>query len=268
MRFKIQLQLDDHSERILPLNYQYALSAAIYKCMSRSDSEYTAWLHDNGFSDSETGGKRMKLFSFSNFRIPKFTIAGDRLTIGCDTITLYLSFLPERSTAAFVKGAFADQIMEVGDRESRVRFRVTDISILPALSEVVPVHEDGLAAGSFQSYSPLCISLKDPQTGKPTYLSPDDPAAALCLLNNLKQKYRFFRGEDYAGDERFVFELLAPPRKKGITIKPFTPQQTKVIGYECRFRLQCAPELLDIAGAGGLGEKGSMGFGFIAVRPV
>lgn len=263
MRFRIDLKIDIASQRVLPLNYQYELSSAIYKCMSRSDADYAAWLHDNGFTDSVPPGKRLKLFCFSNFRIPRFSVDGDRLRLECDRVALYLSFLPEQSTAAFVKGAFADQVLEVGDRVSKVRFKVTDIAILPPLSERVVTNDAGMAEGVFRTLSPVCVSRKNGQTGRADYLPPADPQMGECLKRNLLEKYKFYYGEEYPGNKDFEFELLSEPRRKGIAVKRFTPQETKVIGYNYRFRLRCDPGLLDIAGDCGLGEKGSLGFGFI-----
>lgn len=263
MRFRIDLKIDIASQRVLPINYQYELSSAIYKCMSRSDADYTAWLHDNGFTDSVPPGKRFKLFCFSNFRIPRFSIDNDRLRLECDRVALYLSFLPEQSTAAFVKGAFADQVLEVGDRISKVSFRVTDITILPPLSEMAKIDAAGVAEGVFRTLSPVCVSRKNQQTGRADYLSPVDSQMGEYLMRNLREKYKFYYGEEYAGKTDFEFELLSEPRRKGITIKRFSPQETKVIGYGYRFRLRCDPGLMDIAGDCGLGEKGSIGFGFI-----
>lgn len=263
MRFKIELQIDRMSGRVLPLNYQYELAAAVYRCMSRCDAEYAAWLHDNGFTDDERGGKRMKLFCFSNIRTPRFVVEADRLHIEGDRATFYLSFLPERSTEAFVKGAFADQVLEVGDRVSSVVFRVVDLTILPPLSHTVAVNDEGWAEGVFRTLSPVCVSRKNPQTGRADYLAPEAEGMAEALRNNLCQKYRFFYGKDYEGPMDFDFEVCGAVRKKRIAIKRFTPQETGVVGYSYAFRLRCSPELLDLAGDCGLGEKGSLGFGFI-----
>lgn len=266
MRFRIDLKVEAASGYVLPLNYQYELSAAIYKCMSRSDADYAAWLHDNGFTDAGPGSKRLKLFCFSNLRLPRFAVESDRLKIDSDRVSFYLSFLPEKSTVAFVKGAFADQVFEVGDRISRVRFRVTDITILPPLSEKVWVDSDGMAEGNCRTLSPICVSLRASGAAHAEFLAPEDPRMAACLLKNLEQKYKFFYGSDYAGVRDFEFVPTAAVRRKCIAMKRFTPQETKVIGYQYEFRLRCASVLLDVAGDCGLGEKGSMGFGFVDVR--
>ena len=49
MRFRLVLEVDRAQGDLLPLNYQYEQSAVIYKILSRSDRDYSSWLHDNGF---------------------------------------------------------------------------------------------------------------------------------------------------------------------------------------------------------------------------
>ena len=51
MRFKLYLSIDKHGfgDR-LPFNYQYELSAVIYKILASADQAFAQWLHDNGFT--------------------------------------------------------------------------------------------------------------------------------------------------------------------------------------------------------------------------
>ena len=49
MRFKLILEVNRKAfGNILPINYQYEQSAAIYKILSRADKDYSTWLHNNG----------------------------------------------------------------------------------------------------------------------------------------------------------------------------------------------------------------------------
>ncbi len=48
---------------IIPINYQYPLSAAIYKILASGSLDYAEWLHQKGYLSP--GGKPMKLFVFS-----------------------------------------------------------------------------------------------------------------------------------------------------------------------------------------------------------
>jgi CRISPR-associated endoribonuclease Cas6 len=69
MRFKLTLKVNrEVFGDILPLSYQYELSAAIYKILSKADAEYATWLHNNGFELNPQ--KKFKLFTFSRLRIP------------------------------------------------------------------------------------------------------------------------------------------------------------------------------------------------------
>ena len=106
MRFKITLQVNSRAfGRSLPLNYMYELSSAVYRILSKSNVDYSSWLHGNGF---EADHKRFKLFTFSRFVIPRYEIdkENQRLNILSDEIDWYIAFLPEKSTRQFIEGVF------------------------------------------------------------------------------------------------------------------------------------------------------------------
>lgn len=44
MQLQIKLQVDAISPREIPINYQYPLSAAIYKILAKGDGEYAQFL--------------------------------------------------------------------------------------------------------------------------------------------------------------------------------------------------------------------------------
>ena len=109
MRFRLALDVNRAHGNLLPLSYQYEQSAVIYKILSRSDRDYSSWLHDNGFKLER--GKRFKLFCYSRLIPDKYRIvpkAGCMNLIG-DRVEWTISFLPEKSTTLFVQGLFADQ---------------------------------------------------------------------------------------------------------------------------------------------------------------
>lgn len=96
MRFKLTLDIDKraYGDRI-PLNYQYPASALIYKILSKSGSEFSNWLHENGYSDDK---RRFKLFTFSRLFVPRYLIEGAYMQILSDRVDWYISFLPEKGT--------------------------------------------------------------------------------------------------------------------------------------------------------------------------
>lgn len=122
MRFS--LLLNSKNKQIIPINYQYPLSAAIYKIIKDADKEYAEFLHETGY------GKGFKLFCFSDLR-GKFKAEGDRLKLLNDRISFEISFhLPEASQN-FIKGLFMSQQMDIADKKSQVSFIVQTVETLP-----------------------------------------------------------------------------------------------------------------------------------------
>lgn len=270
MRFDLILTFDPVPYgNTIPVNYQYELSGWIYRTLAKGDTTYSAWLHQNGYLQDR---KQFRLFTFSNLKIPKFRIEGDRLIILSDRAYLSLSFLPERATEEFIKGLFSTQSFVLGDQYSRVQCSVQSVELVEP-----PTFEPVMA---FRTISPMVLSGHLPD-GKPTYLSAEDPLATQLIYSNLCAKYQAFYGKPYAAPSKELvfadqeaskrsfpvldssFKLLAPPKRKKITIKAHTPQQTYIIGYHIRFRISLPSDLMRIMYETGIGEKGSMGFGMV-----
>ena len=262
MRFKLSLSLDSQAfGNLLPANYQYELSAWIYHTLSRGDAGYSQWLHQNGYSQDQ---KQFRLFNFSNLQIPKLRMEGDRIVLLSDTADLFLTFLPEEATEPFIKGTFASQSFTIGDRRSKVQWHVRSIEMLasPALHETM----------TFHTLSPMVITRRR-EDGGVDYLNPEDPKIGPALIGKylaetLRSKYRAFYQEDIDAPYTPDFAILSPAKKKKITIKTGTPQQSDIVGYLCRFRITLPLPLMHILYETGAGEKGSMGFGIVEVGEI
>lgn len=257
MKFTLTTSLDKTAYgNLLPLSYAYELSSWIYKIMAGSNAAYAAWLHDNGFSQEN---KRFKFFTFSRifFEDAKPVTGTDRLAIFGNRAKLFISFLPEKSTEEFVKGIFTDNECTIGDRKSKVKFKVDSIELLPPSD----IH---IGYGPFRTLSPVTVSMKNEQ-GRVVYISPEDTDYdyGQLLINNLKEKYRIYYGKEPEKDTAFEFKLLSSPRSKLIKIKSDTPAETKVRGFEYTFYLKTDPELLRMMYECGAGEKNSVGFGMV-----
>lgn len=253
MRFKLTLTVDKRAfGNLLPLDYQYELSSFVYRTIERANATYSKWLHENGF---ELATKQFRLFNFSHFQIPAYKIEGNRLRIDSDTITWFVSFLPEQSTEEFIKGVFAEQVFTIGDKLSKVQLRVANIELLP--------EPDFSKQNQFNTLSPVCITRHIPGQNRIAYESPDSDYAREALLYNLKNKYNAFYEKEFSGDGRCDFKLLSHPKSKLIVIKANTPEQTQVKGFTFRFTLQAHPDLMHMLYHGGLGEKNSTGFGMV-----
>ena len=253
MRFLLKLSIEkDPYGNHLPINYQYELSSFVYTAINRSNTVYSTWLHQNGFA---VDNKYFRLFTFSNLLIPKYRITGDRLIIESPTLDWEIAFLPEQSTEEFIKGIFSEQVFTIGDKQSKVQFRVAGIELMPE-----PIFKD---SDVFRTLSPVCITRHLSDEKKVFYESPDTHYASEALLMNLKNKYAAFYGHEFTGDDTFELTLLTMPQSKLINIKTDTPQQTKVRAYSFKFKLKADPKLLHVMYHCGLGEKNAMGFGCV-----
>ena len=120
MRFKIVLLVrSEIYGNVLPVSYQFELSSCIYRKITENKTRYNDWLRKNGFEQDRN--LRHKLFSLSNFYIPKIKVEEDRLFVLARKVQLWISFLPERETKEFVTELFRDQYLLIGDRSEERR---------------------------------------------------------------------------------------------------------------------------------------------------
>lgn len=251
MRFKLSLELTDKKQNMLPLNYQYELSAWIYQVLHHGSPDFSKWLHDHGFLNAR---KQFRLFTFSNLAIPERKVMDDRLEILSGMASMVISMLPVETIRNFITGIFRDQLFTLGDRISQVPFRVVAVEAMPE-----PAFRDTM---TFTALSPLLISFKTPEDRYARYLSPSDPEYSILFFRNLKEKQIAFTGKPCDFDEKEGnFKPLSEFRKKGILIKAGTPMQSKLIGYRYEFRITAPLELIRLGYYTGFGEKNSMGFG-------
>ena len=258
MRFKLSLNIEYQAYGgKLPINYHYELSAWIYKVIAQGDQQYAEWLHLNGFSEKH---RNFKLFVFSKLYSPATKPEGDRLIFRSDKASFYLSLLPEKSTEAFIKGIFREQVFSLGDKISKVQFRVLQIEMISP--------PDFTNQYVFKTISPVVVSANQENSRYPRYVSPDENGYGQLIINNLKEKYRLFYNKIFDGDTNFEFELLSPIRSKLIKIKAGLKEETQVRGFIFAFRLVADSELLKIMYDAGLGEKNSQGFGCVECENV
>lgn len=263
MRFKIKLVFKGNFPFIIPINYQYPLSAWIYKTIHSGNNEFASWLHEKGYMDNK---RQYKLFSFSQLDIDKFSTDKDRLIINNPEATLLINFVAQQAAEPFIKGLFQQKHGSIGDKASQADFTISQIEKMPD-----PTFTDHMV---FNSLSPIVVS-KTPEdrTLAPIYLHPEDSEFARILKENLINKSTaWMMSEAGAGTtipfgqtNEFDLQLLSKPKPRLITIKANTPQQTKVRGYMMKFRLQAPAPLLQMGYHAGFGEKNSLGFGCVGV---
>jgi CRISPR-associated endoribonuclease Cas6 len=255
MRIKLTLQKTGRAS-LLPINYNYEISAWIYKIIRGADTDYADFLHNQGYT---LAGKQFKFFTFSALHIPKRNIVGDRIEILSEEISLLVSFWVEEASEKFIIGLFQNQALRLGDKISQVDFMVRQVE---SMAWTLP--EDKVR---FRMLSPLVVSRKNDR-GLDDYLSPTEPDFEKLLLKNLLDKYMAAgkpvpaSWQDYA----FGFRLLTEqPKEKRIILKAHTPQQTKVKGYLFDFELVAPVALLEAGYLAGFGRYNAEGFGCVEV---
>jgi len=258
MRFLLNLIATKPAQRIT-LNYQYPLSAAIYKIIERADEGYAAFLHNEGY---RKGGKTFKLFTFSDVRTP-FDIRGDRMVMRTNTASLTICFHVPDAAENFIKGLFMNQQLDIADSRDKASFIVQQVTAekMPELQQETVL---------LQPMSPVVVGRKN-ERGNYDYLSPEDEDFAALVCNNLLEKYATAAevNEEKLEAIRKTIHLhpvffKQPPRHRLLTIKAGTAAQTSVRGYDkFRIRLQAPADVIALALDVGIGMHNAMGMGCV-----
>jgi CRISPR-associated endoribonuclease Cas6 len=251
-------------EAVLPINYQYQVSCAIFRIIESSSPELSAFLHGNGYQD---GCKRFKLFTFSDIRAAPFKIVGDRIFLLGNTISLTVCFYVPETAEHFLRGLFTAKQFSIADRKSGATFHIQQIeSIIPSL----PVSADIITV-IMQPISPLVSGYKTRDMKHYQYRAPHDPDFTECLLKGWLEKYRIVHQipDDMLQQAREQVKVNTlffdhEPQQRLVTIKDLqTHGYTESIRGYTKFRLQAtAPKkMIELALNAGLGLHNTQGFG-------
>jgi CRISPR-associated endoribonuclease Cas6 len=261
---RIQLTLTPQGDGLLiPANYQYPLSAAIYKIINRADEKYSAFLHERGYQ--LPSGKSFKLFCFSDLKIA-FRAQGDRFRLSGSPGTLIITFYIDEAAGHFVRGLFMNQELDIADKKSRVQFVITGVQVLP---DDLPPGE-GDCEVILQPISPLVVGRKNDR-GHYDFLSPADPEFRVWLIHNWAEKYRAIHPSSSVDEIKssIAVEVLFHPgqlKSRLITIKAFTQAETKIRGFTgFRMKVKAPKSILEVGLGAGLGLNNAMGFGCVEV---
>jgi CRISPR-associated endoribonuclease Cas6 len=258
MRFKLKL-LAKSKEAILPINYQYPLSAAIYKILAKGDANYADFLHEKGY------GKGYKFFTFSDLEF-KFRREGDRILLLDPRVAVVVRFhLPEASRV-FVEGLFKSEEIVIADKKSKVVLLVE--SIISLNNPLKEMDERGMQQILVKPSS-MIISGEKKEDGKYGFLSPDDLRFGDALLYNWQNKIEVCYGKEAADEAILMIEVEKynqPFRSRLVTIKADTDEETQIRGY-LNFKLKLTAErrYLDLILNAGLGLYSAQGMGCLEV---
>ncbi|MBU0560431.1 MAG: CRISPR-associated endoribonuclease Cas6 [Bacteroidetes bacterium] len=261
MRLKILLKSVDYSP--LSINYNYALSAAIYKLLQLGSPDFSKFLHETGF---QLNGKSYKLFTFA-LRLQDYSIDGNKLNFISPYASLYISSpLIEDFVKNIVIGAFINQKIELFSDFLKTNFLIHQVELLP--------EPEFNSVSYFNPISPIVLSTKKIFKGIPSqhfFRYDDDINEINRVLNiNLTNKYKLLHqhlyqdsGVHLSWDDKFILNNKHNKNRfsKKTTIIKSLANPIHIKGITVPFSLSGDPKLIKIGYQTGFGEKNSMGFG-------
>lgn len=251
------IKLNAQVPAIIPINYQYPLSSAIYKILAKGDTAYAAFLHEKGY------GKGLKLFSFSQLNVP-FKIQRDRLRLLSNEVEFQVSFHIPEAMENFVKGLFQSETIDIADKKSKVSFKVKSVESIPNSLQTFKDRE--IISIQLHPLSPVVAGIPN-EKGNYDFLSPDDPRFSESLIYNWRSKITACYNKATAETALLLVEVLPtkyPFKSRLITIKADKEEETKIRGW-MNFRLKVTGErrLVELLVNAGAGVYNSMGMGFL-----
>jgi CRISPR-associated endoribonuclease Cas6 len=241
------------------MDYQYPVSCWIYKIIRNGNPDFKGWLKSNGFISSK---QVFRFFSFSNFLLNKNNTEtrGDRIMLLDDKVSLVFSVLVKTDPCDFVNSLFLGQELSIGDKKSRVFFKITKVECL----EPVELQE----SIKLKMLSPTVVSMEgiENESNIPiSFLSPDDVEYKYQFLKNLFDKVQLLNGKKATSDDfdidGLTFDFLTDPVKSFIPITNCNNEPIEIPAFTYEFKLQAPPNLLSAGLDGGFGWLNNKGFG-------
>ncbi|TXH22451.1 MAG: CRISPR-associated endoribonuclease Cas6 [Chitinophagaceae bacterium] len=256
MIFNIKLHRNKESSKVLPINYQYPLSAAIYKILSKGDAGYAQFLHEEGY------GKGYKFFTFSDLKM-KYERVDDRLHILEDTAELKVHFQLPEASRTFVEGLFKSEEIVIADKKSKVSFQVQSvISLASPLNDIK--HDNEIVQLMVRPDSIIVTGIKQ-ENGNYAFKNPDDAEFIPSLIYSWRNKIAAAYNQDIAENAILLIEIEPyknPFRSRLITIKADTKETTKIRGYNnFKLRLTAEKRFIELVLNAGLGLYSAQGMG-------
>ncbi len=257
MHFKISLS--HPANTVIPINYQYPLSAALYRIMAKGDASYAAFLHETGY------GKGFKLFSFSQIN-SSFRLQKDRMQLLNSQMDFTVSFHLPQAMENFIKGLFQSECIEIADKESKASFNILSVETLPNPLQLHQPTE--MMQTMMQPLSAVVAGLHNPK-GNYDFISPDDPGFADSLIFNWRSKIAGCHDEQIAATALLMLEIIPqkqPFKSRLITIKAGTPAQTKIRGWtNLAIKATAEKRWLELLLNAGIGLYNAMGCGCVQI---
>ncbi|GAF02864.1 CRISPR-associated endoribonuclease Cas6 [Saccharicrinis fermentans] len=258
MRFELTLNRTT-KQRMLPMDYQYYISAWIYKVLKQADADFANFLHNKGYGKGDSDTKLYKLFCFSrlNFGKPKMWKEKKLFEISTHEIKLQISFDVNEVACNFIKGLFMAQEFYLGDKFNGIDFTVANVAALsePEFTETM----------RYRLQTPWVVSYQKENDKYPSYLSPKDELFEGLSMKHLIEKYNNTHHDLFIEPDQIKVKRLNDFKRSGFVIKPDTPQQSRIVGNLFDFELYAPVDVHKMIWNAGVSEKSSSGFGWVEV---
>ncbi len=245
MRIKVTFEI--HSGDYIDINYQYALAAWVYRILNKCDTNVTSFLHDKGFSFTETDNRRYKFFTLSNLNIPKYRVEGRKIYIQSFHISFIFSTYINEIGYNFIKGIMSDRGFYIG--------KYLKVGNIEALKET-----EIKSGMTFRTISPVFVQHNSihlhPLEHKEIY--------SASIHKNLTSKYNVF----YSTHKDFMptsIKVISKVKTKILSIKEGRETGTRIKANLFTFKIKGDPELIEIGYKSGFGQNNAMGFGCVEI---
>jgi CRISPR-associated endoribonuclease Cas6 len=252
MRIKLKLSFIG-ANRTLPLNSNYFQTALIYHIINSSSSEYSAFLHDQGYAFE--GHKQFKFFTYSQFIVPQKRIEGENLICLSREIYWQISSPIAEFVQHLVLGLYEHN--EVNLQEARLRMETVEAVPEPAFTPAM----------KFSLLSPMVVSTVRENATTAYYIRPEESQAfSEGVRKNLLGKYQTLFGKLPENDDlELRFDQDYINKKNGKISRLIRIKETQIKGVMAPFAVRGSQELIQLGYECGFGEKNSMGFGMARV---
>ncbi|MEJ5287584.1 MAG: hypothetical protein CH6_3717 [Candidatus Kapaibacterium sp.] len=263
MRLKILLKSTKKDFQI-PINYNYALSSALYKIFYESSPEFASWLHDQGFVARD--GKRLKLFTFSRLFVHDFKQEREIIKGTRNCWFLFSSPFKTEIVENLIIGIFKRSRIIIANRSVSSEFRVQNIEHIEDPKFVREM--------DYIMLSPTVTSTMKELNGKvyEHFYRVDEEGIEEALANNLLKKYEIVNKSTYNGELRIELDREYIRSKGGaegvskmVTIAEGSERETRVKGFMCPIKITADVEMQKVAYECGIGKKNGLGFGMLEV---
>ena len=303
MKMRIKTTFSTDKSGVIDFNYQHQIQALIYGFLSKSNPDYSQWLHQQGFVYKND--KRFKFFAFSgiSFHGPIKIIRSNRLndlngSIGLNGLSGFIGLNGFSFKASHISPfTFSFQIASPVDKfiqhliegifgegqEVRLGKQTFSVCRVETLADPLETTTDSSSSNSVSSSnglirvslkpleSPLFIKKPMPPGQQDIYLFPGDNGYEELLNQNLMHKYETLFDKPYQG-ETLKFYFL---ETKGKSVKQFTVfkkglngsvNPIHIKGTLQPFTVTGPKELIKIGLECGFGQNNSMGCGYVEIN--